>query len=66
MAIAQVQISKSYGFVINTHYEQRMSIYIYIYIYDALRHLVPFLQFKKSGKHPWRSVTLSKVVSFRL
>ena len=64
MALAQVQISKSYGFIINTHYEQRMSIYIYIY--DALRHLVPFLQFKKSGKHPWRSVTLSKVVSFRL
>ena len=32
MAIAQVQISKSYGFVINTHYEQRMSIYIYIYM----------------------------------
>ena len=24
---------------------------------DALRDLVPFVQFKKRGKHPWRSVT---------
>ena len=23
---------------------------------DALRDLVPFVQFKKSEKHPWRSV----------
>ena len=30
-------------------------------IYDVLRDLVPFVQFKKSEKHPWRSVTLSKV-----
>ena len=33
MAIAQVQISKSYGFVINTRYEQRMSIHIYMMHY---------------------------------
>ena len=27
----------------------------------ALRDLVPFVQFKKREKHPWRSVTFSKV-----
>ena len=25
--------------------------------YDTLRDLVPFVQFKKREKHPWRSVT---------
>ena len=25
--------------------------------YDALRDLIPFVQFKKRKKHPWRSVT---------
>ena len=28
------------------------------FICDALRDLVPFVQFKKCKKHPWRSVTL--------
>ena len=28
---------------------------------DVFRDLVPFLQFKKREKHPWRSVTFSKV-----
>ena len=28
-------------------------------IYDALRDLLPFLQFKKREKHPWRVVTFS-------
>ena len=28
---------------------------------DALRDLVPFVQFKKREKHPWRSVAFSKV-----
>ena len=27
----------------------------------ALRDLVPFVQFKKREKHPWRSVNFSKV-----
>ena len=27
---------------------------------DAMRNLVPFVQFKKREKHPWRSVTFSK------
>ena len=29
---------------------------------DPLHDLVPFAQFKKREKHPWRSVTFSKVV----
>ena len=28
---------------------------------DVLHDLVPFVQFKKREKHPWRSVTFSKV-----
>ena len=32
-----------------------------ICISDALRDLVPCVQFKKRGKHPWGSVTFSKV-----
>ena len=30
-------------------------------ICDALRDLVPFVQFKKREKHPWRSVRLVKL-----
>ena len=30
-------------------------------ICGALRNLVPFAQFKKREKHPWRSVNFSKV-----
>ena len=33
---------------------------------DALRNLVPFVQFKKREKHPWRSVTFSKAAGKRL
>ena len=33
-------------------------------IYDALRELLPSVQFKKREKHPWRSVTFSKVAGF--
>ena len=32
-----------------------------IMIYYALRDLIPFVQFKKRKKHPWRSVNFSKV-----
>ena len=28
---------------------------------DALHDLVPFVQFKKPEKRPWRSVTFSKI-----
>ena len=34
-------------------------------IRDALRVLVPFVQFKKREKHPWRSVNFSKVAGFK-
>ena len=33
---------------------------------DVLHPLVPFVQFKKREKHPWRSVILSKVAGFSL
>ena len=33
----------------------------FITISNALRDLIPFVQFKKREKHPWRSVTFSKV-----
>ena len=33
---------------------------------DALRNLVPFVQFKKCEKHPWRSATFSKVAGFSM
>ena len=32
----------------------------------SLRDLVPFVQFRKGKKHPWRSVTFSKVAGFSL
>ena len=32
-------------------------------ICDALSDLVPFVQLKKREKHPWRSVTFSKVIA---
>ena len=28
---------------------------------DLLRGMLPFLQFKKREKHPWKSITFSKV-----
>ena len=28
--------------------------------------MVPFVQFKKRGKHPWRSVTFSKVAGYQI
>ena len=34
----------------------------FISICDALRDLVPFVQFKKRKKHPWRSVFLGKLL----
>ena len=35
-----------------------------IFICDALRNLVPFVQFQKRKKHSWKSVTFRKVVGF--
>ena len=36
-----------------------------LYICDALRDLVPFIQFKKREKHPWRSATFIKVAGLK-
>ena len=33
---------------------------------DVSRDFVPFIQFEKREKHPWRSVTFSKVAGFGL
>ena len=33
---------------------------------DVLRVLVPFAQFKKPEKHPWRSVIFSKVALLKV
>ena len=33
-------------------------------IFDVLRDLKPFVQFEKPEKHPWRSVTFSKVADW--
>ena len=38
----------------------------FINICDDLRHFVAFKQCKKREKHPWRSVTFSKVESYFL
>ena len=39
---------------------------MYLLICGALHDLVPPVQFKKREKHPWRSVTFSKVAGFSL
>ena len=36
-----------------------------LYICDALSDLVPFIQFKKREKHPWRSATFIKVAGLK-
>ena len=37
-----------------------------ILICDVLHDLVPFEQFKNREKHPWRSVTFSKVAGYQI
>ena len=37
-----------------------------INIWDALRDLVPFVQFKKREKHPWRNVTFKPVTFLKV
>ena len=36
------------------------------FICEALRDLLPFVQFKKCEKHPWRRDTLSKVALLKV
>ena len=38
-----------------------MNVVDLINICEALRDLIPFVQLKKREKHPWESVTYSKV-----
>ena len=40
--------------------KNRNFLLLLVYNWDALRNLVPFLQFEKREKHPCRSVTLNK------
>ena len=42
------------------HLSHKILSYLFKLLCDALRDLVPFIQFKKREKHPWRSVTFSK------
>ena len=44
----------------------RIAVKVVFKICGALRDLVPFVQFKKSEKHPWRSVKFSTVAGFSL
>ena len=37
-----------------------------MYISNALRNLVPFVQFKVREKHSWMSATFIKLTGFRL
>ena len=38
----------------------------YLFVYNALRDLVPFVQFRKREKNPWRSVAFSKLSGLSL
>ena len=49
--------------IILSNYDLLFNTHIFVCICDALRNLVPFIQFKKREKHPWKSVTFSKVAS---
>ena len=40
--------------------------YVEPFVFDALRDLVPFVQFKKRGKRPWRIATIGKVAGVSL
>lgn len=56
--------------ILVSHYPENnlliLRIVIQIYICDALHDLAPFVQFTKCRKHPWRTVTFSKVASLSL
>ena len=42
-------------------YKMGSLVLLLLSIFDVLRDLVPFVQFKKRKKHPWRSITFNKV-----
>ena len=41
-----------------------MNTFKVLSVCDGLRNLVTFVQFKNREKHPWSSVTFSKVAGF--
>ena len=45
-------------------FRMKYSVLLYMKSCRALRDLEPFEQFKQREKHPWRSVTFSKVADF--
>ena len=50
---------------VGKHYSSSKILLLYCYferVWDALRDLVQFAQFKKRAKQPWRSVTICNVV----
>ena len=53
----------TYGKIVNNI---NYFIKMFYHRYDAWRDLVPFVQFKKCEKHPWRRVNFSKVAGFRV
>ena len=52
----------NYIFVDSNHFGVYQAVFFDKF--DALRDLLPFAQFKKREKHPWRSVTLLLVCNF--
>ena len=51
----------SYFIETDQWYKMGFLVFLLLSIFDVLRDLVPFVQFKKRKKHPWRSITFSKV-----
>ena len=45
---------------------KRLLVILISSICNAMRDLLPFVQFKKREKQPWRSVTFSKIAGFSL
>ena len=54
--IAAVKIKFWWIFIVQIRFKLIIPI-----VYEVLRDLVLFVEFKKREKHPWRSVTFSKV-----
>ena len=56
--------SQLWKYLETTKHSPRLHIEKKIMTCDALRDLVPFVQFKKREMHPWMSFTFSKVTGF--
>ena len=60
--LAYWQSEMKRGFILNQNLKAKNLLIESICV--ALRDLIPFVQFKKREKHPWRSVNFSKVAGF--